>query len=178
MYRNNTLFSSIFDIANNPFFLLNMSTINNVCKLRMITAIIFLCSIFLPACSQDAVIFDTYTLTSILEETLPIENRSINNQQDMEDLYDDLQIAEIHTVGDLKNLINTYLQEVLIIEKEICRQINENDDLSASVSTGTYAAELEDTELIKKGIYFTMPGLVRTMLDLSHERAEATEEEL
>ena len=148
-----------------------MHTIYNVYKLRILTAIILFCSITCYGFPQEAVSFDTNLLRSILLEKLPTENRNSDNQQDIEDLYDDLQIAEIYTVSDLTNLIDTYLKEVLIIEKEICTQMLESEDteLTASVSTGTYSATFEDAELIKEGIYFTAAGLIRTMIDLHHQ---------
>ena len=152
---------------------------NNVYKLRMLTAIILFFGITFSGFSQDAVTFDTNLLRSTLLKKLPTENRNADNQEDIEDLYDDLQIAEIYTVNDLTNLIDTYLKEVLIIEKDICTQMLESEDaeLTASVSTGTYSATFEDAELIKKGIYFTTVGLIRTMIDLSHQAEDNTDQE-
>ncbi len=156
-----------------------MYTTNNVYKLRMQTAIILFFGITFFGFSQEAVTFDTNLLRSTLLEKLPTENRNADNQEDIEDLYDDLQIAEIYTVNDLTNLIDTYLKEVLIIEKEICTQMLESEDaeLTASVSTGTYSATFEDADLIKEGIYFTTVGLIRTMIDLSHQTEDDTDQE-
>lgn len=154
-----------------------MHRINPVYKLRILTSIIFFCGIICPFFSQEAATLDTDKLRNILLEKLPTENRNPDNLQDIEELYDDLQIAEIYTVNDLKGLIDTYLKEVLIMEKDICSQMLESEDEepTATVSTGTYSATVEDIELIEDGIYFTTVGLIRTMIDLRHQEEDNIE---
>lgn len=156
-----------------------MYTLNKVYKLRILTVLILFCGIINSGFSQQSLTYDISLLGSTLLEKLPTENRNPDNQQDIEDLYDDLQIAEIYNIGDLNNLIDTYLKEVLILEKDICTQMLESEepDLTATVSTGTYSAEFEDVELIKEGIYFTTVGLIRTMIDLRHQETDDTEQE-
>lgn len=153
---------------------------NTIKRFKFLTLIIVLCTISLSCFSQDSNLLDPVSLKNRMMEMLPIENRSPDNLQDIEDLYDDLQIAEIYTIDDLTNLINTYLQEVLIIEKDICQQMiqSEDSELSASVTTGSYSADLEDLESIEKGIYFTTVGLIRTMIDLRHQTDEDTETDI
>ena len=161
-----------------------MPTTNNAYRLRMITVVIFLCSTFFSLFSQETDSIDIQTLRSTLEIITPTEGREVNNLKEMEDfyemedLYDDLQIAEIYTLSDLKTLIKTYLEEVLSIEKEICRQIKENGNHPSNihVRTGEYSVNSEDIRLIKNGIYFSTPGLIRTMIDLSQEEGETLEE--
>lgn len=154
-----------------------MHRINTVYKLRILTSIIFFCGIICPFFSQEAATLDTDKLRNILLEKLPTENRNPDNLQDIEELYDDLQIAEIYTVNDLKGLIDTYLKEVLIMEKDICSQMLESEDEepTATVSTGTYSATFEDIELIENGIYFTTVGFIRTMIDLRHQEEDNIE---
>lgn len=109
-------------------------------------------------------------MVELFKAKLPVDNRSTDEPEDFEELYDDLQIAEIYTINDLTDLIDTHLEKVLELEKDICIQITENkdSDLTATVSTGTYGADFEDLERIKGGIFFSPVGLVRTMIELQH----------
>lgn len=150
----------------------------NTDKLRSLICTLFFCFILLPAYSQEADQFDINSLESLLLESLPTQDRVIDDPEDFELLYDDLHIAEIFTTNDLKDLIDTQLDKVLEMEKEICTQMLESEELTATISTGTYSASFEDAEWIKKGIYFTVAGLVRTMIDLTQETDQETSEEI
>lgn len=149
---------------------------NTLQRFKYLAFITILCTISLSCFSQESIIFDTELLRSTLLEKLPIENRNLDSQQDIEDLYDDLQIAEIYTVSDLDTLIENQLPRVLAIEKEVCEQMREGEELTANVPNGTYSAEIEDVPQIREGIYFTVAGLVRTMIDLTHPKEFDTEE--
>lgn len=152
------------------------NTIKRV-KLKYLTFII-LCTIPLLCFSQETESLGPVSLESILLETLPLDGRVVDDADSFEELYDDLLLAEIVTIDDLQALIDNQLTPVLDIEKEICKQMIESEDLSATVSNGTYAASFEDVEWIRKGFYFTVVGLVRTMLDLTHETDETELEEI
>ncbi|MBF0574819.1 hypothetical protein [Dysgonomonas sp. GY617] len=146
-------------------------------KLKYLTFII-LCTIPLLSFSQETESLNPVSLESILLETLPLDGRVVDDDDSFEELYDDLLLAEVVTTDDLHALINTQLIPVLDIEKEICKQMIESEELSATVSNGTYTASLEDVEWIRKGFYFTVVGLVRTMLDLTHETDETEFEDI
>lgn len=142
----------------------------------------FLNPVFSQEKNADTTILDLSIIERIMIEKIPSENREEIPQQYMQELFDDLQAIDIHTVSDLNNFIDTYIEETINIEEEICKQIIDrlndlNPDhtyadgevyLSADVITGTYAADgdEEEIELIKQGIFFTPLGLVCTMIDL------------
>lgn len=141
-------------------------------RFKSLTFIILLCAIPLSCFSQDSDLLSPIALQNRLLETLPIENRVIDNLESFEELYDDLLIAEITTIGGLDTLVQNQLPKVLDIEKEICKQMKEGEELTAYVPNGTYSAEIEDVPSIQEGIYFTVVGLVRTMIDLIHPSEE------
>lgn len=145
---------------------------NTIKRFKYLTLIIVLCTISLTCFSQDSNLLDPVSLKNRMMEILPTEDRVVDDTESFEELYDDLQIAEIKTVSDLDTLIESQLLKVLDIEKEICKQMSESEELTANVPNGTYSAEIEDVPLIKEGIYFTVVGLVRTMIDLTHPSEE------
>ncbi len=141
---------------------------NTVQRVNYLTFIIILCAIPLSCFSQDFDLSDPISLKAKMMETLPVKNRIIDDPESFEELYDDLQIAEINTIRDLDTLIENQLPRVLEIEKEICKQISKSGELTANVPSGIYSAEPKDVPMIKEGIYFTIVGLVRSMIDLTH----------
>ena len=156
-----------------------MQTSNIIERLRLKhLAFILFCTIPLFCFSQETESLNPLSLESTLLETLPLDGRVVDDADSFEELYDDLLLAEIVTIDDLHALIDTQLTSVLDMEKEICKQMIENENLSATVSNGTYAASFEDVEWIRKGFYFTVVGLVRTMLDLTQETDETELEDI
>ena len=145
-----------------------MLTNSTTLGFKQLTLIIILCAVSLSCFPQDSDPLDPISLKAKMIETLPLENRVIDAPESFEELYDDLIIAEITTIADLDTLIENQLPKVLDIEREICKQINESEELTANVPNGTYGIEPEDRPSIEKGIYFTTVGLVRTMIDLTH----------
>lgn len=146
-----------------------MTTSNTIQKVKYIAFIIVFCAISLSGFSQDNDSINPVLLESFLKKALPVANREVADFDECSDLSEDLKNAQILSIDDLQTLIDSQIDIVLEIEKDICSQMTENEEgeLSASVSTGTYSAEVEDMPQIKKGIYFTVSGLVRTMIDLT-----------
>ncbi len=93
-----------------------------------------------------------------------LPDREWMNTEDKQELFSTLQTLGMATFKEFALLFDTYLKPALKDEKRICREIIGNNGCSED----GYVAEEEDMPAVRRGVYFTQIGLIRSMLFLKY----------
>lgn len=110
----------------------------------------------IPVSDQNQL--NTDTLKKILDELLPAENKS--DDEDYSTMLDELNYFDIYTVGSAKSLIQKQLSKAL--EHEKLRLIEVQKEIERG--NGAFANMVTTPERFSKGVFYQHIGLLRQIL--------------
>lgn len=110
----------------------------------------------IPVVDQNQL--NTDTLKKILDELLPAENKS--DDEDYSTMLDELNYFDIYTVGSAKSLIQKQLSKALEDEKLRLIEVQKEIELG----NGAFAYKMIPPERFSKGVFYQHIGLLRQIL--------------